>query len=219
MDYKIRATWWSGTCYHKEQLEKIIANTDVKNYAHILHDKDKNDDGTPKKPHYHFLIQLQQKQRGSWFKAFGSDDMGIVFAEPCFAPLGAFNYLTHDTPHAIKQGKFLYDPCERVSTIDNFESDDKLDETAELWADLIEVLEMRMSWFDFIQKKPKRLHMISNIHRAYGVLYFEKYGRPFYDISRPQRHEMRPHANHKIDRSTGELTPITDKKIIDDMPF
>ena len=88
MNYnKIRATWWSGTCYHKEQLDLVIANTDVKNYAYILHDKDKQENSDElKKPHYHFLIQLQQKQRGSWFKQFASDDMGIVFAEPCFAP-------------------------------------------------------------------------------------------------------------------------------------
>jgi hypothetical protein len=38
--YKQRATWWSGTCYHKEQLNHIISSTDIKAYAYILHDKD-----------------------------------------------------------------------------------------------------------------------------------------------------------------------------------
>jgi hypothetical protein len=161
MNYnKIHATWWSGTCYHNEQLQMIIANTDTKNYAYILHDKDKNDDGELKKPHFHFLIQLQQKQRGSWFKQFCSDDLGIVFAEPCFAPLGAYNYLTHDTPHARKQGKYIYPENERTSTITDFECNDKTDENLELWQDIIELVENRITWYDFIQKKPKRIHMI-----------------------------------------------------------
>ena len=185
MNYnKMRATWWSGTCYHKEQLDMIIANTDVKNYAYILHDKDKQEKSDEfKKPHYHFLIQLQQKQRGSWFKQFSSDDMGIVLAEPCFAPQGAFNYLIHDTPHAKKQGKYQYDPSERVSTIDSLECDDKLDENMELYADIMDLIDGKTTWKEMIYKKPKRIHMISNIKNAYAMLYFEKYGRQFYELS------------------------------------
>ena len=113
-----------------------------------------------------------------------------------------------------------------MSTIENFECDDKTDESAELWADIIEVLENRMSFFELIQKKPKRIHMISNIHRAYGVLYFEKYGRQYYDIgySRPQikRHEtaqIPQPQQFKIEKSTGEMIPITDPDELVKMPF
>lgn len=227
MNYnKMRATWWSGTCYHKEQLDMIIANTDVKNYAHILHDKDISDDGTLKKAHYHFLIQLQQKQRGSWFKQFASDDMGIVFAEPSFAPEGAYNYLIHDTPPARKRGKYLYDPSERTSTIENFEvGDEKTDENAELWADIIDLVDGKITWYYFIQKKPKRIHMISNIKNAYAMIYFERYGKHFFDINqRPpfKKHETTqctPSPKYKVEHSTGELIPITDPKELANMPF
>ena len=173
MNYnKMRATWWSGTCYHKEQLEAIISNSDVKNYAYILHDKCKQKDSEElKKPHYHFLVQLQSKQRGSWFKAFASDDMGIVFAEPSFAPAGAYDYLLHDTPHARKQGKHLYDPSERTTTIEAFEDSEKEeDEHLVLLADIKQLINKEITWHELIERKPKRIHMIGNIKTAFDLL-------------------------------------------------
>jgi len=128
MDYsKQYATWWSGNCYHLDQLDAIINSTDVKAYAHILHDKCPKDDGTGelKKPHYHYLVQLTRNQRGSWFKQFASEDMGIVFAKPVKCPQSAYDYLIHDTDKCRKQGKVLYDPSSRTSTIDNFDAGDK----------------------------------------------------------------------------------------------
>ena len=130
MDYsKVMATWWSGNCYHLEQLNAIISSTDIKSYAYILHDKCHKEDNTNelKKPHYHFLVQLHKNQRGSWFKQFKTEDMGIVFAQPCRVPESAYNYLIHDTDTCRKQKKFLYSEDERISTIDkdNFETEDK----------------------------------------------------------------------------------------------
>jgi hypothetical protein len=185
MDFnKIIATWWSGTCYHLEQLEHIISSTDIKAYAYILHDKDKQDDSEElKKPHYHFLIQFNKNQRGAWFKQFSTDDMGIVFVQTCHDPLSAFNYLIHDTPTARKQKKHLYDPTERTSTIDSFETDDKPDENTELYNDLIDLLNKKITWHELIKKKPKRIHMIANIKVAYDMLYFETYGHRFYDTN------------------------------------
>ena len=226
MNYnKIRATWWSGTCYHFEQLSMIIANTDVKNYAYILHDKDKQDNSDElKKPHYHFLIQLQQKQRGSWFKQFAIDDLGIVFAEPCFAPQGAFNYLIHDTPHARKQGKYLYNESERISTITSLECDESIDENMELYADIMELVEGKITWQEMVHKKPKRIHMISNIKNTYAMFFFEKYGRQFFDTQRPpfKKHEttqLPQSQKYKIEQSTGEMIPITDPDELAKLPF
>jgi hypothetical protein len=127
MDYsRILSTWWSGTCYHKEQLDMIISSSDVHRYAYILHDKDKQPDSDElKKPHYHFLVQFTRTQRGAWFKAFGTDDMGIVFYERCTIPKSHYDYLIHDTPTCRKQGKHLYDPAERVSTIENLDTPEK----------------------------------------------------------------------------------------------
>ena len=127
MDYsKIMSTWWSGNVYHKEQLDAIISSSDVRSFAHILHDKDIKDDGSGelKKPHFHFLIQLQKNQRGSWFKQFESEDMGLVFRQPCRIPESAYNYLIHDTDKCRKQNKHRYDESERISTIDSFETEE-----------------------------------------------------------------------------------------------
>ena len=174
MNYnKVKAVWWSGTCYHKEQLDMLLAHLDIKNHAYILHDKDTKEDGSGeiKKPHYHFLVQLQQQQRGSWFKMFASDDMGIVFAEPSFAPEGAYNYLIHDTPSAQKAGKYQYDPSERISTIEGFEEATKQeDEHQVLLDDIKTVVRKEITWEEFIQRKPKRIHMMANIKMTHDLL-------------------------------------------------
>lgn len=143
MDYsKIRSNWWSGTCYHKQQLDEIISSTDINRYAYILHNKDKQPNSDElKKPHYHFLVHFEQPQRGSWFKAFATDDMGLVFVQRCSIPKSAYDYLIHDTPSCRKDGKYLYDPAERTSTIETFDTPEKEeDENAELYSDLLDLL-------------------------------------------------------------------------------
>lgn len=225
MDFtKIRSIWWSGTCYHKEQLDAIISSNDVESFAYILHDKDKKDDNPKelKKPHYHFLIHFYTNQRGAWFKSFASDDMGIVFAQPTNTQKAAFDYLIHDTPTARKQKKHLYAESERISTIDTFEAEEKIDENLELYEDLLQLLNQQITWHDLIRKKPKRIHMIANIKVAFDMLFFETYGRRFFDIGQHLNHKRQPH-----DRPPQYSQPHTPKlppKLIpiendDDMPF
>ena len=173
MNYnKVRATWWSGTCYHKEQLDMVLGHLDVKNYAYILHDKDTKEDGSGelKKPHYHFLIQLAHKQRGSWFKMFASDDLGIIFAEPSYAPQGAYDYLIHDTAPARKAGKYQYCPSERISTIEAFEEVNEEDEHQVLLDDIRALKRKEITWDELVQRKPKRIHMMANISNTYEKL-------------------------------------------------
>jgi hypothetical protein len=173
--YKQRSTWWSGNCYHKEQLDAILGSPDVRAYAYILHDKCKNEKGENLKPHFHFLLQFTQTQRGSWFKAFTSEDMGIVFIEPTRSPIDAFNYLIHDTEKCKKEGKHLYDQSERISTIEDFKAEEREDEHIGLFNDIIELLDDKILWFDLLQRKPKRIHMIANIKVAYDLLKTERY--------------------------------------------
>jgi len=220
MDYsKIRATWWSGTCYHLEQLNEIISSTDIRTYAHILHDKDNQENSSElKKPHYHFLVQFYQSQRGAWFKAFATDDMGLVFVQPCYAPQGAYDYLIHDTPTARKQKKHLYDPSERTSTIDNFTSDDKPDESAELYNDLIDLLDNKITWHELIQKKPKRIHMIANIKVAYDCLYFERHGTRYFDQSPYQMKRKFSSPNVPYSNIDTVMRTLTDEEKAN-MPF
>lgn len=127
MDYsKVFSTWWFGVLYHEEQLEALKEFIEIEGYAYILHDKDIDfETSEPKKPHFHFLVKFVRNQKGAFFKRLSTDDMGQVFAKPCSDPQGAFDYLLHDTPRAIKEGKYLYPASERISTLDNFEPDVK----------------------------------------------------------------------------------------------
>jgi hypothetical protein len=71
-------------------IAKILDSQDIRHYAYILHDKDKKENSDElKKPHYHFLVHFEQAQRGAWFKAFATDDMGLVFYERFSIPKSA----------------------------------------------------------------------------------------------------------------------------------
>ena len=169
MNYsKMKAVWWYGSCYHKEQLDLMLEHLDVKNYAYILHDKDlkEDDSGELKKPHYHFLIQLYQQQRGSWFKAFASDDLGHVLHRHSYAPQGAYNYLIHDTP--ASKHKYQYDPAERVSTIEKFDeaTTQQVDQHQILMEDIDKHIAGEMTFEELIKKEPKRVHSVANIRRT-----------------------------------------------------
>ena len=43
----------------EEQIEKGLDHNAVKDYAYILHDKDKDKDGNQKKPHWHICIRFK----------------------------------------------------------------------------------------------------------------------------------------------------------------
>ena len=177
MDYKkILSVCWFGVCYHKEQLDAVIHSQDVKYYAYILHDKCLTVDGQLKKPHYHFLVQLSRNQRGSWFKRFNSDDMGMIFPEPVHDPEISYNYLIHDTPTARKDGKFLYNPSERISTFEKFEAAEKEDDNVALFNDIAAIIRKELTWGEMLKKHPKRIHMIANIRTAHNLLRAEAYG-------------------------------------------
>ncbi|MDO4326151.1 MAG: Rep family protein [bacterium] len=57
----------------KEQLLKALAEhtADIELFAYILHNKDKNEDDTPKEPHWHIMLKLNESRRhtdvASWF--------------------------------------------------------------------------------------------------------------------------------------------------------
>ena len=54
------AKYISGICYDGQGLATFLKNKQsvVSEYAYILHDRDVNEDGTPKRSHYHFLLVL-----------------------------------------------------------------------------------------------------------------------------------------------------------------
>lgn len=95
----------------------------------------------------------------------------------------------------MKQGKHQYNESEQISTIDNFESEDKPNESEELFADLIDLLDKKITWFDLIRKKPKRIHMIANIKVAYDTLHYERYGYRYFEKQ-----------DFRVNKETGEIT-------------
>jgi hypothetical protein len=174
-----KATWWSAILYHQEQLDAVLNSTDIKDYAYILHDKCPQDENPEllKKPHWHVLVKFRGQQRGSWFKRFETKEIGTVFRQPVGDAQGAYDYLIHDTAPARKKGKRLYDPAERISTIENFDNDlnEKEDENLRHYLDLLELVEGNMTWHQFLYKMPKRLHMVGNFHKSFILLYKERH--------------------------------------------
>jgi hypothetical protein len=147
--------------------------------------------------------------------------MGIIFIQTCYNPKSAYDYQIHDTDTARKQKKYLYDPSERTSTIENFDTEEKLDENAELFNDLMEMLYSKMTWQEFIAKKPKRIHMITNIRVSFEILFREIYGYPYYQLEEREfwkrKKELQKTEQPKIAPPPKvELIPIDTPK---DMPW
>jgi len=117
------------------------------------------------------LVHFEQAQRGAWFKAFATEDMGLVFIQRCSIPKSAYDYLIHDTPACKKAGKHLYDPSERIGNVENLDIvENEEDEHAALYADIMSLVNKEISWGEFIKRKPKRIHMIGNIKTAHDLL-------------------------------------------------
>lgn len=73
-----------------------------------LHDKDKNPDGTPKKPHYHVLVVYNGPTSFNVVKRLAVDKLNGVNPIALEAVRGYYRYLTHeDNPE-----KYLYDKKE-----------------------------------------------------------------------------------------------------------
>lgn len=93
-------------------------------WAYIYHDKDTNDDGTPKTPHYHLLLIFEnQRYRRAVRKLFDVPEEGEN-STINFQKMGncaqAYNYLRHFTAKCQEQGKHLYDPEEVYADDKNF---------------------------------------------------------------------------------------------------
>lgn len=107
---------------HPETGEPLITEDRIKDalskfgqcrYAYILHDKDKKEDGSEKKPHFHIVIQTQSPvnlivvaERFDIMPNFIDIPKGRnSFGDCC-------EYLTHENPKEQEKGKHLYDDSE-----------------------------------------------------------------------------------------------------------
>ncbi len=107
---------------HPETGEPLITEDRIKDalskfgqcrYAYILHDKDKKEDGSEKKPHFHIVIQTQSPvnlivvaERFDIMPNFIDIPKGRnSFGDCC-------EYLTHENPKEQEKGKHLYNDSE-----------------------------------------------------------------------------------------------------------
>lgn len=107
---------------HPETGEPLITEDRIKDalskfgqcrYAYILHDKDKKEDGSEKKPHFHIVIQTQSPvnlivvaERFDIMPNFIDIPKGRnSFGDCC-------EYLTHENPKEKEKGKHLYNDSE-----------------------------------------------------------------------------------------------------------
>lgn len=96
-----------------EHIELLNQLTSKYNYAYIIHDKDKNDDGTLKKEHIHLLLFFKNARWGSSIlKEIIIDNPNLIeFREN---KVNAVQYLVHSN----NLDKFQYEITDIVSDID-----------------------------------------------------------------------------------------------------
>ncbi|WP_187869831.1 Rep family protein [Helicobacter pylori] len=98
-----------------------------------LHDKDLNDDGSPKKPHYHAIIVFDKKQRPAavkkLLKLINQNEKTLTYTNNERVK-GAYEYFTHSNPK--DSHKYQYDKSEiqhfKGFDIDDFKSKKELKE-------------------------------------------------------------------------------------------
>ena len=112
------AKFISGICYDGVGLASVLKNPNsvVSEYAYILHDRDVKDDGTPKEPHYHFLLVLQRSRRLADIQSYFKYSLqGNVMLQPCHSVSASYCYLTHEN----EVSKVSYDESSIVSSADS----------------------------------------------------------------------------------------------------
>lgn len=112
------AKYISGICYDSEALSNFVKdnNSVVAEYAYILHDRDVKEDGTPKEPHYHFLLVLRRSRRLADIQSCMKKTLqGNVLLQSCHSVSASYGYLTHEN----EDSKVHYDESTIVSSADS----------------------------------------------------------------------------------------------------
>lgn len=107
-------------------IDKLKADLDewapVHKYAFIIHNECQNNDGTPKEPHIHLLLQfwtaVPTESILAHFRKLYGDSVGVQCLEKCKRWTAAIAYLTHEN----KPDKHLY-PRDRVVSNYDFNAD------------------------------------------------------------------------------------------------
>lgn len=96
-----------STTYSVDKIIKALAEEHMTFAVSPIHDRDVEEDGTPKKGHFHLLLAYTSATtlnniRG-WFNACGMPESDLHSVRVCASGVGYFRYLTHkDNPEKVQ---------------------------------------------------------------------------------------------------------------------
>lgn len=120
-----------------EQIHDVLARkgAQIKHYAYILHDMDKEADGSPKQVHYHIIVCLHNNVNLTTFKNWFSgyfDDVGKpvnTLVQCAGSVTDCYRYLTHkDDPD-----KFQYNDVLITATDPSYFEDERICDGDPVW--------------------------------------------------------------------------------------
>lgn len=130
-----RSKWWEIVIYPDSMPDDwvdIIENTKVPCVLSPEHDKDKFDDGTPKKNHFHMLIKFPSLKTAQQVISTFNIPLGAPhYAEIAHSPYGSYKYLTHencidkvkyDSSEIIPFNGFSEQMISEISDLDNYDN-------------------------------------------------------------------------------------------------
>lgn len=113
----------------EESIKECLRHKDISHYCYILHDKDVNDDGTPKETHYHILVTVKQQKSLESIRRMFDNGSGInTLAKVIEDIVHDVRYLTHmDDPQKyqyekssiVTDGTDYWSKVAKDQTIDN----------------------------------------------------------------------------------------------------
>lgn len=118
---------WAFVLYPEsapEDWREQLAKSGIQCAISPLHDKDKNADKTPKKPHYHVILVYGNPTTYNNVKGFTAGKLGQTIPQPLEQVRGYYRYFTHeDNPE-----KFQYSKAD-IQTINGFDIRDYVEMT------------------------------------------------------------------------------------------
>ena len=159
---------YSLVVYDKSDLEYIIRLKTVDKYAYIYHDKDESE------PHYHLYIHFMSRRRLNWLEheklthAFKQN----IMCERVIDVNQLFLYFLHrNSPE-----KYQYSVKDIISNYNFLDTNENAkDDNADILQCIMDIVERKLTWAEFLKRYPKLIFSMSNIKRTYDVLFNEYY--------------------------------------------
>lgn len=117
-----KARFWVGILYPENMLsgwESDIGDIVELPYAYCIHNKDLDKEGEHRKDHVHLMLAFPntttKKHAMSVFELLNANGKSALNEIKAVINVRSmYDYLIHNTETSIKQGKYAYDPSERI---------------------------------------------------------------------------------------------------------